>query len=426
MAGRPCRSAAAGEARPMILVFEMTWTGLIHAPGNSATVQVIARAFPEQRIRMHAEAEHLAALRADTALMALPNIELVEITVAQEFLHRPAVVSWSRLAQEFRTVRAALGQVPRDEPCLVVLISTTATGSVAAAWACRLSGRRSAVQIGLHGDLNEAVGWRSRNPLVRAVDFRATLEARHPVPLRFLVLETAIREAMAGFAPAAAARTDVLPLPVNTTELAAVTAGRLEEPVRFGFVGLGTADKGFGHFLAIAAAAKARWGGRVEFVHVGRVPEDWDGAAAGGNTNLLAQPVTRAPLPRAEFLARLGGLHYVLLPYRRGYYDLSASGGLIDALTWLKPVIATRVPLTEQYLGEYGDIGLLCEDAAGLGAAVDAVLAAPDAARYDRQVAALAAARETRAVEALATRYRAFITAGFPGLLAPMAPGVGP
>jgi glycosyltransferase involved in cell wall biosynthesis len=108
-----------------------------------------------------------------------------------------------------------------------------------------------------------------------------------------------------------------------------------------------------------------------------------------------------------EFLARLGGLHYVLLPYRRGYYDLSASGGLIDALTWLKPVIATRVPLTEQYLGEYGDIGLLCEDAAGLGAAVDAVLAAPDAARYDRQVAALAAARETRAVEALATRYRA-------------------
>ena len=49
----------------MILVFEMTWTGLIHAPGNSATVQVIARAFPEQRIRMHAEAEHLAALRAD-------------------------------------------------------------------------------------------------------------------------------------------------------------------------------------------------------------------------------------------------------------------------------------------------------------------------------------------------------------------------
>jgi hypothetical protein len=40
----------------MILVFEMVWTGTHHAPGNSVTVQTIARACPDRRVLVHAEA----------------------------------------------------------------------------------------------------------------------------------------------------------------------------------------------------------------------------------------------------------------------------------------------------------------------------------------------------------------------------------
>jgi len=401
----------------VILVFEMTWTGHIHAPGNSATLQIVARAFPEQRVRVHAEAAHLAELQRDAELSALLNMEFVAVEVSPLFRGRTIVVSWRRLLQEFRTVRAALAKVPAGEPCLVFLISTTATGSFAAAWASwlsrRLAGRRTGVQIGFHGNLNDARAWRSRNPLQRNFDTRAAVEARHPVPVRFLVLEEAIRTAMAEFGPAVVARTDVVPLPINTTELAATQDSALTEPVRFGFVGLGTVSKGFESFLAIAARQKAKWRGRVEFVHVGAVPPDWDGTDAG----VLAQPIGKGGLSRAAFLERLAGLHNVFLPFRLGYYNLSASGALLDALTWLKPLVTTRVPLTEQFFRDYGDIGTLCEDEAGLEAAVEAVLAAPDPARYAVQVAALQAARESRRVEVLAARYRAIVTAGYPGLL---------
>ncbi len=405
----------------MILVFEMTWTGAVHAPGNSATLQIVARAWPDQVVRVHAEATHLQELRRDAVLAALPNVEFVPVTVSPLWRGRTQIVAWRRLWQEFRTVRVALRLVPRGEGCLVFMISTTATGSFAAAWAARLCNllagplarRRVELQVGFHGNLNDAAGWRSRNPLVRAFDTRAALEARHPVPTRFLVLETTIRTALAAVVPGAVARTDVLPLPINTVEVPATADGRLGSPVRIGFVGLGTVSKGMDTFLDIAARSHARWGDRVQFVHVGTAAPGADPAGFA----VLAHPAATQGLPRSEFAARLASLHYVFLPFRRGYYDLSASGALIDALTWLKPIITIRVPLTEQFFDEFGDIGILCEDEAGLEAAVEAVLADPDADRYARQVAALRQARAARQVEILAVRYRRIVEQGFPELL---------
>jgi len=401
----------------MILVFEPSWTGTTHAPGNSATAQIVARAFPGQEIRLHAEASHLAELERDAALMALPNLKLVPVAISSRYQGRPHIVSARRGRHEYALVRDALRGVPQDEPCLIFLLSTTATASFAAAWAARLSGRkRIGVLVGFHGNLNDAVaGWRPRNPLARLFDTRAALEARHAVPLRFLVLEEAIRSAMGRLMPGIEARMDVVPLPVNTGEVPAAAAEPPPPPpLRIGFVGLGTPDKGMDVFLDIAKRIRARHGAdAVAFVHVGRIAPQADPAAFA----LLAHPPATAQLPRAEFVARLAGLHYVFLPFRRGYYDLSASGALLDALTWLKPVITTRVPLTEQFFTEYGEIGVLCEDDAGLEAAVEAAITRPDPARHAAQVLALRAARETRSVGPLARRFAEAVQRGFPGLL---------
>lgn len=397
----------------MILAFEMTWKGASHAYGNSATLQILARAFPGQTVRMHADPTHLEVLARDPALTSLPNVELVPIPVSGLHYGKTHIVSPSRALQEASSIRAGLARVPRGEPCLLFLISANAGTPFAAAAMARLSGRRVGLQVGFHGNLNDAFGWRTRNPLLRAFDTRSVLEARLPVPTRFLVLEEAIRTALAERLPATAARTDVLPLPVNTSEADLAGETRLEPPLRIGLLGGATLAKGFDLFLSIAERLRARWGERVEFVHVGRLAEALDDP----RTAALAHPPTRDALSRAEFTARLASLHYVFLPYREAYYNLSASGTLIDALTWLKPVIASRVPLTEQFVAEHGEIGTLCDTEADFEAAIEAVLRDMDGARYAAQVAALRAARETRRVEALVARYRRIVEQGFPGLI---------
>ncbi|HSU05739.1 MAG TPA: hypothetical protein VLI93_09215 [Acetobacteraceae bacterium] len=393
----------------MILVIEPTWTGTLHAPGNSATIQTISDAFPEQAIQIFAEASHLRELRSDAALTARRSISFHPIILAEEFLHRPHIVSLRRLASELRIIRAALRSVPRDEPSLIFLISATSTAIFATALILRLSVRRLAVQVGLHGDLNSLFGWRSRNPVTRVMDLRSVMRARGSRRLRFLVLDEAIRQELVRLAPEAAARSDVLPLPVNVGELAHVPEPRLTRPLRIGFVGQATQAKGIGAFLETAREFKARYGEAVEFHLIGRVPP-------GGELDrfaLLDSPVSGDHLPRQVFLERLGRMHFVFLPFQPGYYNLSASGALLDAITWVKPIIATGLPIVADLFTRYGDIGYLCDDHAGMRAALDQVLSGMDADRYLRQVKVLKQARDARLPAALARQYRDILRDGF-------------
>lgn len=397
---------------PVILVFELNWTGTVHAPGNSATIQAIASACPGHRIRVHAEPGHLEELLRDAALAAHPGIEFHAISVHPAFQGRPGIVSWRRFRHEFATMRCALRAVPPGEPCLIMAISTTSTGAFAAALAARLRpGTWS--QIGLHGDLNELTQPRSRHPLRRAFDLVAAMR-RPSRRQRFLVLDPSIRDALATLMPAAARRTDVLPLPINTAEMPCAAPG-LDLPVRIGFVGQATAAKGIDQFLAIARAVKARHGARVEFHVIGRA---FPGAVLPDQSP-LAEPIPTDYLPRAEFVRRIAALHYVCLPLAGSYYRLAASGALIDAVTWLKPVIAGTAPIVAGWFARFGDIGHACADAQGMEAAIEAILREMDAPRYAAQVEALRRARASREPEALARQYAAIVAAHFPALAGP-------
>jgi hypothetical protein len=163
----------------------------------------------------------------------------------------------------------------------------------------------------------------------------------------------------------------------------------------------------------------ARFPGKVTFHHVGRLTPDADPAPFA----VLADPPSTAHLSRAEFTARLAALHYVFLPIREGYYNLSASGALLDAMTWAKPVITRALPIITPHFQRFGDIGYLCDSDAAMRTAVATILIDLDADRYARQVAAMQALRAARTPAALAGTYRAMIEREYPGLLTARSEG---
>ena len=408
----------------MILAFEMTWAGVAHAPINAAMLQVVGRALPAHTVRVHADPTHLRELAGDPALSAMPRLERVPVSPSRRYEFQTQIVSGRRFAREFAIIRCALRRVPRGEPVLLLLLSATPTAIWAAALAARLHGLGptgvAGVHVALHGNLNEAIGWRPRNPLTRRFDLAETLQASAPgplgVPTRFIVFETHIRDRMKDFAPEAARRTDVVPHPVSLGDIpeGANVYHPLSDPIRIGFVGQGTHAKGIDVFLDVAARVKARHPGRVAFHLIGSMraaKDDTDAAAV-----LEEPPGLDAALTREIFVTRLARLHYVLLPFRTGYYDLSASGGLVDAVTWLKPVITTRVPLIQSFEAAYGDIGHLAPGNEALAAVVDAIVATPDATRYAAQAEAMRRARDSRTPAALAATYRMAVLAGFPAM----------
>jgi glycosyltransferase involved in cell wall biosynthesis len=394
----------------------MTWWGTTHAPGNGSTLQTIARAFPGHPIKVYAEPGHITELARNPALTAAGGVTLHSVRVSRRFPGRPGIVSLRRLAREALTLHRALRTLKRGQPALIVMLSATSTAIFAASWLARLHGRHIAVQIGLHGNLHDAGTWRSRNPIARALDMTAAMSARHGGRLRYLVLEQSIKDALAARDPAAAALTDVLPLPINIAEFDGhIATPHPPPPLRVGFVGQATEAKGIDIFLRIATALGARYPGQISFHLVGR-------AMPGTDPNIfvpLAEPPTDTHLPRADFIARMASLHYVVLPFRPGYYDLAASGALIDALTWLKPVLAMPVGFVQALFASAGDIGDLCADEAALRAALERLVTVPDPDRYAAQVANLRAARAARLPDALAPSYRAMLTRAFGFLAGP-------
>ena len=403
----------------MILVFDMTNSGTAHVPINRGLLEAMALGFPGTGVRFHAEADHLDALRADPAMGRLPNLRFTPIALSPLHRWKTHIVSARRFWRELRTIQAALRAAAREsaagEPHLIVLASTTPTAILAALIAARTARRPVSVQVGLHGNLNEVTGWRSRHPLHRRLDLHAML-ARPARRLRLLVFETVIRDALEAAIPGSGARTDVLPHPVDTREAKGHAPPPPDGPIRVGIVGMATASKGIDAYLETARLFRARHGDRIEFHIVGGRP----GTTPAERFADIAHPVEAGHIPRETFAARMAGLHYVFLPLQPGYYSLSPSGGLMDAVAWCRPVIAARVPITQALFEEGGDIGHLCDDLAGMQAVLEGIMeAGPDRARYEAQRAALRRLREGRGPEAQAVAYRAILRQGFPDLFLP-------
>jgi hypothetical protein len=228
------------------------------------------------------------------------------------------------------------------------------------------------------------------------------------------VLEDAIRRALVQRAPATADTTDVVPHPINLADAQEAEPQTLTAPLRIGLVGQATEAKGITPFLNLASTFNRTCPDAVSFHLVGN-------AAIGADLKafaVLREPVATTCLSRTEFVEKLRPLHYVCLPLEPDYYDLSASGALIDAINWLKPIIATRVPIIVDLFEQFGDIGILCADLDDMRSAIDALAHEHDQARYDRQVANLRRVKASRSPVALAALYRAITEAAFPGLLA--------
>jgi hypothetical protein len=396
----------------MILIFEMVCIATGHAATNSAVIQTIARGFPNQSLRVFADESHLTELEGDPVLTRHPNISFQAIPISPHYMFRPQIVSFGRGLRELWTMLSGIRATPADEPCLIMLISATPTAIFAASLLARVMRRRIRVQVGLHGNLNDAFGWRARNPVTRSVDLHAALTSRHGGRVRFLVLEEAIRRALARQAPASAETIDVLPHPISPIEAQEAEPNTLTVPLRIGLVGQATESKGITPFLALARTFKQTHPDAVSFHLVGNAPRDADLSGFA----VLNEPVATLHISRAEFLEKMGRLHYVCLLLQPSYYELSASGALMDAVIWMRPIIATRVAIVVDLFDRFGDIGELCDDLDGIHAAITRLASTPDPARYARQVGNLRRIRESRLPEALAGDYCRMMGAAFPGL----------
>ena len=349
----------------MILVVEPIFSNAHHAAPNAGTLRAILLAANDEPVVFAAHPLHHAAVQDILGDMDFMHFSRFDIEVLP-----PGGVSFRRFISQARSI---LGLTRRLKARIVICLGTAPE----TLFACRLLAMtRRGIRIiaVLHGNLDQANRWRSRDPRRRWFDDRASLAVTIHPAIQFVLFERSIERAATEIGLLPKDRCLVWPLPINERE--ALATPRRPDPrrIHIAFVGLAKRDKGFGDFLALARKVKAVTG-RLAFSLIGSLYGEFPAE------DLAQIDIPSRFLEREEFVRRLGEIDYVCLPLRNDTYTLTASGSLIDAIAALKPIIALPTPAVLD-LFDGGPVGYLCENLAAMEAVLKDADRLADSAAY--------------------------------------------
>jgi len=381
----------------MIILCELSFLGRAHVPFNAGLVATVQAAFPKEALSFYGAFEHVEELKKEVGQRLAASIAWREIVPSA-----PGTIYSRRFFRELNIIRHLLSTLPQDQTSRLVLTSAYPSTVLALKVAQAFRHRNIPVQIVLHG-MSGVVGKRYRRPILRFQDMKTALTLFGNYSIKYIVLERSIRETVVNNFPSLLGKIDALEHPISPSQ-AELPAIDLIEPIRFGFLGLADKAKGFPLFVELANHVTGKYERRTEFHAIGHLPRN--GMVAKGTEALITKPGTRL-MSRANFHDRASLLHFVVLPHDPATYTLTASGVLLDAIAWGKPVIARKIPIFEAMFEKHGDIGYLFHEDNELKDIVERIVQSADKSHYHRQVLNLRNARNSRAPDTLAVSYRA-------------------
>lgn len=341
----------AGELPGPLLMAEPNYQRDRHSSFNAALLVTAGRAFQEGGVLFAAEASHLEWVRDALAARGNGTGDVEWRTVqAPPPLQRAGRLR--RALHEWKAYRDLLVAARRRRAAGVLFCSVSKLGLVALAVLPRLR-RQPPIRAFLHQlyyletEKERRWPWRIWN-LRNLLALPAAQRVRWIAPgeVAFANLERehpALARGFLSFEP-----------PYRWTREAGVAPPGSDEPVRFGFFGVGRRDR-IEPFFDLAQRVRSTTT-RAEFVLVGHLkgvaPEAAGGAVSG---------LENSALDPAAFDQRAAGLHYAVWT-GRGEYGLRLSASLLDALSHVKPLVCLRDPVTERCFRQMGDVGHLCED----------------------------------------------------------------
>ena len=380
----------------MILVCELSFDDGAHVPFNAGLLATIRAAFPKEELSFFGAAAHMEELKKEVGRPLAGSIAWSEILPPT-----PGTVYIARFFRELSIIRCLLRTVPQDSTSRLLLTSAYPSTVLALKVARCFRSNHTPVQIVLHG-LSGVIGKRYRRPIHRFQDMKTALTLLGNDAMQYLVLEQSIRDTVVKNLPLLSGKVEALDHPISPNEGASETVD-LSEPIRFGFLGLADKPKGFPLFVELANHVTAKYGRRAEFHAIGLFSQNRP--PVNGIEALATKPGATL-MSRANFILGISPLHFIVLLHEAAPYALTASGVLLDAIVWEKPVIARKIPIFEAMFEKHGDIGYLFSDDTELKDIVEQLLRAADKSRYRRQVLNLRNVRKSRAPETLASSYR--------------------
>jgi hypothetical protein len=381
-----------------IALFDFISHDTMHLPFNEEYLRTLRAAFPDDRIIFRARAGHVANLKPRVADLAGVALEACEPFTVPFGLSSHNPLGGRLAAQRCRQIMA---DAVRGSPLrLAALLGTDGNlyATVGRHWP-KVS--PAPLHMILHGQLGDAMIWRSRNPIARAADLVSQIQRPLPPSVRLLALELGVQEAIAELA---AGNRSVITLehPILVSEWSEETPPSDDGKLKIAFLGNARRSKGFEVFISMARTSERE---DLAFESIGIAAPDTDHL----DVSTLARKPSRTSMSRQDYLDAVRAIDLVCLPLHSRAYDFTASGTFADAVSALKPLIAFRNRTFDAIVAKYGTIGWLVDSESELFYLVSTLDQHAFKAARPEWVANLRAIREARRPEALAADYAALV-----------------
>jgi hypothetical protein len=357
----------------MIIICEPQCIGFEHVPVNAALIAAVSYALPQEEILFLAEKEHLELVNGVLEDQRI-SVQSREICVSPRF-----VSNVRRLPRELLLCKSVFDIARNNATNRILFLSITSSTLISIKILLRFFTEIECVAVP-HSILNTIT---ERPSLVdKPFWFRFWLSVGNMKRLRYLVLSPYIEERLSVLLPKIGEHVRSVNHPYFFD--AEKESRRLNhDQIRFGAFGVAARRTGADIFFAMAKEilhAHTRF--VPEFVLVGHIT---DKTIEGLQEASVIVESSDLPLSREDFETRAKNVDYVLFLNRPDQYDLVASGSLMDAFSYLRPIIALKQPLFEYYFKTMGDIGYLCESYEEIKEQILGILANKPKERYKVQ-----------------------------------------
>jgi hypothetical protein len=335
----------------MIIICEPQCVGFEHVEVNAALIAAMSCAFPQEEILFLAEKEHLELVSGMLEDQHV-KIQSREIGVPPRFLS-----NFRRLPRELLLCKNVFDIARNNAANKVVFISITSPTLISIKVLLRFFNEIECIAIP-HSILNTITKRPSLVPTETPFWLRFWLVFGNMKRLRYLVLSPYIKERLSMSLPKIGQYVRSVDLPYFFD---AEKDSRRFNPdlIRFGAFGVASRSKGTDIFVAMAEEIlHAHTPFVPEFVVVGHITNKTIEALKQDSVIIASSD---RPLSREDFETRAKSVDYALFLNRPDAFDLVASGSVMDAFSYVRPIIALKQPVFEYYFKTMGDIGYLCE-----------------------------------------------------------------
>jgi len=367
----------------MIIICEPQFRGFQHATVNAALIGVVAEAFQEEELLFLAEAEHIRYVKK------ILDVRSIVVSYSVTTFPPRTFSNVRRFTSEFRQLRNVFHVARKKNVNTIIFCSVTTPGLISIK--ALLTGYRDIVCLVVpHNILQEVTRVPPLRPDRLFFSFRLWISFGNTHRLCYVVLGPCIEEQLKKYVPRVSSYVSSIDLPYFFRDDVSLEPFA-ENAIHFGSYGIGSFEKGTDIFFRLAEEVQsAKTTYKSTFTLVGYV---WDKKLMAVPHRSVKVPSLGVPLDQEAYEKCGKYIDYALYFNKPNVYELRASSTILDAFSFLKPIIALKSPMTEYYFKKMGDIGYLCENHEAMRDTVLDILETRPTDRYRQQQETILAQR---------------------------------